>query len=1423
MRNRGILLWIVAMWCALCGMCVQAQIDPQAEKGDAVFRNLVKLGITVGHTAIYWGYYINGWPDNQFRHTVIEAVGTGSSSSSTVAYCPFDDESYPPTFLSGNTYWGAGNRSSLSPATWNGSANTMSAARRDTIITEAQQLIGTPYCWYNIWDDWLGLDGTVSCEPRSASPTYPSYIRCDGVVQWVYERVGFNMGDRYTYLDASPYPIDRMSRFYAASVDTPSSTLQDNGSTYTITAYDNSSTPTKVNIVYPSGTTGFYSSPATITKQVGTTFYQGVDLAGHAESWKQVYYSQPGQPDLTIVEPVLVSPTSVASGGTIQVGWTEKNQGTATSTPAHNTKIFLATSANAYGTTYQIGYYYGQNALGIGATYSYSKSIVVSASIPTGNYYVTAFIDCDQQVSEGSHEDNNIGSSSPTMLTVSTVNRGTLQFASSTYSVNENGGSVQIYLSRTGGSYGAASVSYGTANGTATAGLDYTSASGTLNWADGDTASKSFTVPMIDDSVYEGNETFTASLSGASGASLGSPTATTVTIIDNETPPHGTLQFASSTYSVNENGGSVQIYMSRTGGSYGAASVNFATANGTATTGSDYMATSGMVSWADGDTANKSFAVPIIDDSIYEGNETFTVSLSGASGASLGSPTSTTVTIIDNETPPDTTPPTVLINHPTGGQTFTALPITVDGTANDPGSPSTGVSLVQVQVNGTGGTWQTASGTTSWSASVSLISGANTIYVRSQDGAGNYSTISPVNVTYTPDTTPPTVTISSPANGQNFSSSTINVIGTASDPDSPSSGLASITINTGASNQGTLATWQFTVNLIPGPNTLVVSATDLAGNVGVSQIVVTNTDTNLLVLNNLDSWHGSLRQTIQSANYLGGGTITFSNVSGTIVLTNGPLTISQPGVNIIGPGSQILSVSGSRSNRVFVVATNSFVLISGLGIQDGRTRDGTNGVGGGSLQPAPGGPGEPGGGIYTAGTLTLKDCVISNNWTGGGGVGNSSGLYSITGGGDGGLGGSIYNLGNLILISCTLVNNHTGNGGPGGHDTSAVASGNGGAGAGIYNSGTLAMTNCTVNGNVTGHGGDGPGCNHPASSATGGSGGGIYSSGTLILSGCALWDNITGRGGIGAQGDSWGGAGGNGGSGGGIYASGAASIVNCTFAQNSTGAGGNGGSAFSAWSLWGGNGGNGGNGGGICCTSTITLTCCTLTMNGTGVHGVGGFGPVSSGVSGLDGAAGGMCSQTNLAGAQVLNTIVALNTGNYADVFGAYSSLGHNLIGITNGSSGFGIPGDLIGGNPLLGALADNGGPTLTCALLPGSPAIDVGTDSVTNTFATDQRGYPRLVGAHVDIGAVEGVYNAAGPGKLTGMTRLTNGIAKFTFTNYSDISFTVLASTNLALPVAQWSNLGSALETPVGSGHYQFTDPQAANNVKRFYRVRTP
>jgi hypothetical protein len=138
-------------------------------------------------------------------------------------------------------------------------------------------------------------------------------------------------------------------------------------------------------------------------------------------------------------------------------------------------------------------------------------------------------------------------------------------------------------------------------------------------------------------------------------------------------------------------------------------------------------------------------------------NTPVTVSASYTIGG-VTAPATKAVTIIHT----DTTAPTVMISSPTNGQNFSSSAITVSGTANDPGSPSSGVSLVQVQVNGTNGTWQTASGTASWSTSVSLTSGGNTIYVRSQDGAGYYSTIESVNVTYNPPTQYTTYAFSAP-------------------------------------------------------------------------------------------------------------------------------------------------------------------------------------------------------------------------------------------------------------------------------------------------------------------------------------------------------------------------------------------------------------------------------------------------------------------------------------------------------------------------------------------------------------------------------------------------------------------------------------------------------------------------------------
>jgi hypothetical protein len=120
----------------------------------------------------------------------------------------------------------------------------------------------------------------------------------------------------------------------------------------------------------------------------------------------------------------------------------------------------------------------------------------------------------------------------------------------------------------------------------------------------------------------------------------------------------------------------------------------------------------------------------------------------------------------------------------------------------------------------------------------------------------------------------------------------------------------------------------------------------------------------------------------------------------------------------------------------------------------------------------------------------------------------------------------------------------------------------------------------------------------------------------------------------------------------------------------------------------------------------------------------------------------------------------------------------------------------------------------------PGSPALDTGADSATNSFTTDQRGGWRRSGASVAIGAVEVVAASGVPAVLTGLTRLTNGVRQFSFTNLVAAGFTVWASTNVAAPCNTWSNLGPAVETPLGSGQYRFTDPAATNNPQRFYRV---
>lgn len=230
---------------------------------------------------------------------------------------------------------------------------------------------------------------------------------------------------------------------------------------------------------------------------------------------------------------------------------------------------------------------------------------------------------------------------------------GQLQFSSATYSVAEDGGSASITVRRVNGSGGPASVSYATSNGTATAPADYATASGMLSWLAGDAADKSFQVAIVDDAVVESAETLTVQLSGATGASLGTPTAATVTITDNDVPPQpGVLQLAQASYTVAENAGPVTVAVNRTGGTDGGVSVQLSAANGSAVSGSDYNFAGTTLTWAAGDASPKTTSISIVNDSVSEPTESFTVSLSSpGGGATLGTPATSTITITDDDSP----------------------------------------------------------------------------------------------------------------------------------------------------------------------------------------------------------------------------------------------------------------------------------------------------------------------------------------------------------------------------------------------------------------------------------------------------------------------------------------------------------------------------------------------------------------------------------------------------------------------------------------------------------------------------------------------------------------------------------------------------------------------------------------------------
>jgi hypothetical protein len=160
----------------------------------------------------------------------------------------------------------------------------------------------------------------------------------------------------------------------------------------------------------------------------------------------------------------------------------------------------------------------------------------------------------------------------------------------------------------------------------------------------------------------------------------------------------GSVQFAAATASVGEAAGSIVVSVSRINGSDGPASVNFSTAGMSASAGADFIAQSGTLNWAAGDSATKTIAVPIIGDALIEGDETFSITLSSPTGASLGATTVMTITIVDDDFATVPGAPTNLVATPGDAQAFIAF----TPPASNGGSPITGYTATCGALTGVG-------------------------------------------------------------------------------------------------------------------------------------------------------------------------------------------------------------------------------------------------------------------------------------------------------------------------------------------------------------------------------------------------------------------------------------------------------------------------------------------------------------------------------------------------------------------------------------------------------------------------------------------------------------------------------------------------------------------------------------------------
>ncbi len=236
-----------------------------------------------------------------------------------------------------------------------------------------------------------------------------------------------------------------------------------------------------------------------------------------------------------------------------------------------------------------------------------------------------------------------LGTRASTTVSISDNDRA-LRLELGAYSVKEDAREVTIRVIRGDDGNFPVSVDYAAIEGTAKAGLDYTAVASTLTFKPGEFL-KSFTIPILNDTVAEPGRTFRVVLSNLTGdAVLGTPSQASVAITDTD----GIVEFASAAYQVLEDAAFVQVRLTR-GESDSAASVDLTTADISAVSGADYVGITNTIQFGPGERF-KVVNTPILDDGLKEAKKTFRLDLSNPTGgATLGTRRRTTITIVDDD------------------------------------------------------------------------------------------------------------------------------------------------------------------------------------------------------------------------------------------------------------------------------------------------------------------------------------------------------------------------------------------------------------------------------------------------------------------------------------------------------------------------------------------------------------------------------------------------------------------------------------------------------------------------------------------------------------------------------------------------------------------------------------------------------